>query len=268
MDEKNSNVVKYAIYAAILLFGVHRLEAQQLPLTSAKLLIGIEERVGDSISGQIRLRSERGEEVNLRSLITKPTILALVYYRCPGVCTPLMDGLAEVVKLSDMAIGRDYQILTVSFNPAEGTELASRKKRNYMNVLKLEGAEEGWLFFTADSLQIQRLTDNVGFRYQKAGNDYTHVATLIFISPDGKITRYLNGVRFLPFEFKLAILETSKGIPGPSLNKVLQYCYSYDPHGQHYVLSVTRVAGSIISFFLVILFLFLALRRVPRKANR
>jgi protein SCO1/2 len=140
-----------------------------------------------------------------------------------------------------------------------------RKKTNYMNMLELDNAEKGWTFFTTDSLNIAKLTESVGFRYKQTGNDYIHAGTLIFLSSDRKITRYLNGTRFLPFEFKMAVIETSKGKSGPTLNKVLQYCYSYNPEGQGYVLNITRVAGVIISFILLIIFVSLLLRSYVNK---
>lgn len=227
--------------------------------------VGIVEQLDKYVPEDIVLISEVGDTVTLGSLLGKPTVLSLVYYRCPGICTPLMDGLASVIKASDLKIGEQYQILTVSFNPREGYQLAGRKKNNYVNVLGLDEVKHGWKFFVSDSLNIARLTRSVGFYYKQAGNDYTHTGTLIFLSPDGKITRYLNGTRFLPFEFKMAVLETSRGQSGPTINKVLQYCYSYDPAGQHYVLNITRVAGGIITFILIILFISLVLRSIIRK---
>ncbi len=134
-----------------------------------------------------------------------------------------------------------------------------------MNVLELEEIKEGWIFFTADSTNIARLTESVGFKYKRTGNDYIHAGTLIFLSSDGKITRYLNGTRFLPFEFKMALIETSKGKSGPTINKVLQYCYSYDPEGQQYVLNITRVAGVFITFILLIIFVSLVVRSFKKK---
>ncbi|MGD2035464.1 MAG: SCO family protein [Bacteroidales bacterium] len=230
--------------------------------------IGIVEKLDSYLPDDILLVSELGDTLSTGELIHKPTVLNLVYYRCPGICSPLMDGLAEVIKKSDMEIGKDYQILTVSFNPREGTALAMRKKTNYMNVLDLDFADEGWTFYTSDSANIARLTESVGFRYKRTGNDFIHTGTLIFLSPDRKITRYLNGTRFLPFEFKMAVIETSKGRSGPTLNKVLQYCYSYNPEGQQYVLNITRVAGAIITFVLLIIFVSLILRSLKKKKAR
>jgi protein SCO1/2 len=178
-----------------------------------------------------------------------------------------MDGLANVIKKNDLIIGRDYQVVTVSFNPREGTELAMRKKKNYVNVLELDEVQKGWTFYTSDSANIARLTQSVGFRYKQVANDFLHVGTLIFIAPDGKITRYLNGTTFLPFEFKMAVLETNKGKSGPTINKVLQYCYAYDPKGQAYVLNITRVAGVFITLILLIIFISLVIRSMIKRSR-
>jgi protein SCO1/2 len=231
------------------------------------LEIGIIEKLDNYLPGDITLISENGDTLQTNDLLGTPTVLSLVYYRCPGICTPLMDGLANVIKKTDLTIGKDYQAVTVSFNPREGSELALRKKRNYVNVLELEEVKEGWTFYTTDSTNIARLTQSVGFKYKKVANDYLHVGTLIFIAADGKITRYLNGTRFLPFEFKMAILETTKGQSGPTINKVLQYCYAYDPKGQAYVLNITRVAGVFITLILFTIFISLVIRSVIKRSR-
>ena len=148
----------------------------------------------------------------------------------------------------------------------ETIDLAIKKKKNYQTLITNQNTQDGWKFFTSDSANIAKVTEALGFRYIKSGNDYTHAATLIMLSPEGKITRYLNGTYFLPFEFKLALLEASDGVSGPTINKILQYCYSYDPVGKAYVLNVTRISGTLILFLALIVFLFLIIRR-PRRKN-
>lgn len=256
----------YRLLFLLLLFPCY-LSGQNSQAGTGEPEVGVTEKLDTYIPSDIQLISEDGDTVMTADFQGVPTILSLVYYRCPGICTPLMDGLADVISRTDLVIGEDYQVVTVSFNPSEGPVLAKRKKNNYLNVLGLEEVREGWTFYTSDSSNIARLTESVGFRYKRTGNDYLHTGTLIFISPDGKITRYLNGTRFLPFEMKMAILETTKGKSGPTINKVLQYCYSYDPEGQGYVLNITRVAGAIITVLLLVLFLSLGLRSAVRKGK-
>ncbi|RKE03658.1 SCO family protein [Marinifilum flexuosum] len=226
--------------------------------------VGVIEHLEEYIPEDIMITNEAGELVNLKKQIDKPTALIFVYYRCPGICSPLMDGLAEVIEKSDLELSEDYQVITISFDPTETIDLAIKKKNNYKSLVKGKNTEEGWKFFTADSLNIVKATQSMGFRYKKTGNDYTHAATVIVLSPEGKITRYLNGTYFLPFEFKLAMLEASKGQAGPTINKILQYCYSYDPVGQAYVLNITKITGTIILAMGIIIFLLLVIRK-PRK---
>jgi protein SCO1/2 len=130
---------------------------------------------------------------------------------------------------------------------------------------KVEEAKKGWLFFTSDSASIARATNATGFKYQRTGNDYLHAASLTVVSAEGKITRYLNGLYFLPFEWKMAIVEASKGKSGPTLNKVLRFCYSYDPVGQTCVMNVTKITGTIILFFAISLLLILVFKSKKKK---
>ncbi|NOU60453.1 SCO family protein [Marinifilum caeruleilacunae] len=227
--------------------------------------VGVIEHLDEYIPDDIMITNEAGKLVNLKEQIDKPTALIFVYYRCPGICSPLMDGLAEVVEKSDLNLSEDYQVLTISFDPSETIDLAIKKKNNYKSLVKGKNTEEGWKFFTADSINIAKATQSMGFRYKKTGNDYTHAATVIVLSPEGKITRYLNGTYFLPFEFKLAMIEASKGQTGPTINKILQYCYSYDPVGQAYVLNITKITGTIILAMGIIVFLLLVIRRPKKK---
>jgi protein SCO1/2 len=176
-----------------------------------------------------------------------------------------MDGLADVIEQSDLKIGQDYQVLTVSFDPRETTDLAAKKHTNYLNLIKKEGAKKGWMFFTADSATIVRFTRAAGFGYKRTGNDFVHAAAIIMLSPDRKITRYLNGIYFQPFEFKMALAEASKGQAGPTINRILQFCYAYDPQGKHYVLNITRVSGILISILAIAFFIWLAIKPLFRR---
>ena len=229
--------------------------------------IGIIEHLDEFIPDNIYLIGEDSQKVVLTDLINKPTVLNFVYYRCPGICSPLMEGLAEVMNKSDLKPGVDYQVLTISFDPTETLDLALRKKANYLNLVdKKDEIARGWKFFVSDSASIAKATQATGFKYKRTGNDFLHAASVIVISPEGKITRYLNGIYFLPFEFKMAIIEAAKGTSGPTINKILQYCYSYDPKGQTYVLNITKLAGTMIMFFALTLFLFLVIKK-RRKTN-
>ena len=227
--------------------------------------IGVIEKLDTFISEDIMVIDENNQSVQLLSLIDKPTILNLVYYRCPGICSPIMESIANVVDRTDMIPGQDFQILTVSFDPTEGTELAQQKRNNYFYLINREFDPDGWRFFTADSANAKNLTEQVGFKYKKVGFDYIHTATIIVLSPNGKITRYLQGVYYLPFDVKMAVVEAAEGKSGPSISRVLAYCYSFDPAGQRYVFDITKIAGTLILFFGVVIFLFLIIRYRIKK---
>lgn len=230
--------------------------------------IGVVEHLDDFLPDNISLINENGQQVWLADVIDKPTIINFVYYRCPGICSPLMEAVAGVMDKSDMVPGVDYQVLTISFDPSETYDLGVRKKANYLNLMsnKVEDAKNGWLFFTSDSASIVKVTNATGFKYKRTGNDFLHAASLTVVSKEGKITRYLNGMYFLPFEWKMAIVEASKGQSGPTLNKVLRFCYTYDPVGQTYVMNITKVSGILILFFAA-LFLMILIFKPKRKVN-
>jgi len=231
--------------------------------------IGIVEHLDEYLPDSIALVNEEGEKVWLSDVIDKPTVINFVYFRCPGICSPLMEAVAGVMDKSELVPGKDYQVLTISFDPRETIDLGIRKKANYLKLFnnqeKAEEAKTGWRFFVSDSASIIRATNATGFKYKKTGNDFLHAASLTVTSPDGKITRYLNGMYFLPFEWKMAIVEASKGQSGPTLNKVLRFCYSYDPVGQTYVLNVTKVSGTIILFLAMVLLLVLVVKPKRKK---
>ncbi|WP_175552459.1 SCO family protein [Tangfeifania diversioriginum] len=235
-------------------------------VNSEDVEIGVVEHLDEFLPDSISLINENGEQVWLSDVIDKPTVINFVYYRCPGICSPLMEAVAGVMNKSELVAGEDYQVLTISFDPVETIDLGIRKKNNYLGLMsdeKAAEAEKGWLFYVSDSASIKRATEATGFRYRKTGNDYLHAASLTVVSPKGKITRYLNGMQFLPFEWKMAIVEASKGQSGPTMNKVLRFCFTYDPAGQSYVLNFTKVGGAVIMFFAVVLLLYLVLK--PKK---
>jgi protein SCO1 len=217
-----------------------------------KLQVGIEEKLGSVINSDISLTDESGNLVKLKNYITKPTILSLVYFRCPGICSPLLSGVAGVMSKLDLEPGKDYNVITISFDPSEDFKMAAEKKKNYIRTIKdKQIPEDSWKFFTADSLNIAKITDEVGFRYLKKDNDFVHSAVLTVLSPEGKIARYLYGTDFLSFDMKMALMEASEGKVGSTIAKVMKLCYSYDPEGRRYALNLTRIAGGGVIFFLL-----------------
>lgn len=230
--------------------------------------IGIVERLDEYIPEDIEIIDTEGNRVSFYSMLDKPTVLALVYYRCPGICSPFKEGIADVVSRTDLEPGKDFQIITVSFDPREGPELASTNRNNYHHLVRRDLDPDAWRFFVADSANISKLVNAVGFRYKRAGFDFLHTTAMIFISDQGKITRYLHGTYFLNIDLKLAVIETAQGKSGPSFSRVLAFCYSYDPAGQQYVLNVTKIGGTLILFVAVVIFLLLVFLKPARQSPR
>ena len=227
--------------------------------------IGIDENLDGILPQNIYVTDETGKTVLLNSIINKPTILNLVYYRCPGICSPLMEGVADLISKADMEIGKDYQVFTISFDPREDIDLAKSKKNNYLKLVKKGNAQEGWKFFVADSANIANITRFFGFKYKKTGNDFLHAAAIAVVSPQGKLTRYHYGTNFQPFEFRLSVIEANKGQSQPTINRLLKYCFKYDADGKKYVLNVTRVSATLIFGLALSIFLYLVLKPILSK---
>ncbi len=264
-------IITHTLVLSIITFISFAQEVINPAASDDDVEIGVVEHLNEYLPDSILLINEKGEQVWLADVIDKPTVINFVYYRCPGICSPLMEAVAGIMDQSELVPGVDYQVLTISFDPRETIDLGIRKKTNYLHLMnnpqKIEEAKTGWLFFVSDSASIIKATNATGFKYKKTGNDFLHAASLTVTSPDGKITRYLNGMYFLPFEWKMAIVEASEGKAGPTLNKVLRFCFSYDPVGQSYVLNITKVSGTIIIFFALVLLLFLVLKPKRRKIS-
>jgi protein SCO1/2 len=205
--------------------------------------VGFIEKTGSAVPLNAEFYDEDGKTVPLGDLIQTPVLLTLVYYRCPGICTPLLSGVAEAVRNMKLMPGKDYTIITISFDDTEDYELASEKKENYLNVLQKDFPPSAWRFLTGKKENLEKITSAVGFKFKKQGDEFIHPAGVIVLSRDGRIMRYLYGTTFLPFDFRLSILEASKGNVLTPLNRALRLCYKYDPQGRRYVFDVLKVSA-------------------------
>lgn len=259
-------IVKYTglktMFFAILFVLSNHVFAQLNPVAPLNVdQVGIYEHLDEYIREDIQLLNKDSVLVNLKSLIDKPTVFAFIYYNCPGLCSPLLGGLAEVIDRADMKLGTDYQVITISFNPNDYPSLGQKKKANYVKGMKNQIDENHWIWLTGDSTNIEKVTDNLGFKFKKEGKEYVHAAAIMVVSPHGKITRYLHGTYFLPFDLKMAIVESSKEVSGPTINKVLKFCFSYDPEGKKYVFNITKISGILILGSALIFLAFLVFKR-------
>lgn len=227
--------------------------------------IGIEEKLGQQVPSDLKFHNEAGDLVSLKQLIDKPTIILPVYYSCPNVCALLLSGLAQALDSMETIPGKDYRALSISFDENDGPEIALDKKRNYMASFKNIFPEDKWLFLTGDSANIKAFTDSIGFRFEKRGNGFIHPSALVVLSPEGKIIRYLYGETYPPFDLKMAVLEASEGRVGPTITKVLKYCFSYDPEGKKYVFNILRVSATLILLSAAIFIIYLVMTKGTHK---
>jgi|WetSurMetagenome_2_1015567.scaffolds.fasta_scaffold308217_1 protein SCO1 len=255
-------ITKIIVLTCVVLFSIQQTKAQDFKETE----VGITEHLGDTIPSQLSFNDEQGQPVELKALINKPTVLSLIYYDCPGICPALLSGISDVIEKSDMTLGKEFQVITISFNPNDTPDRAVEKKKTYLRKKSLPYAKD-WIYLTGDSLNIHTLTNAVGYNFQQTGNDFMHPSCIIILSPGGKITRYLYGTSYLPFDLKMAIVEAQKGQARPTINRVMEYCFSYDPEGRKYTLQVTKISATVIIFFSLILFVYLLVRSGRKKAG-
>ncbi|GLH73025.1 cytochrome-c oxidase [Geothrix limicola] len=222
--------------------------------------VGINEKLGATIPLDLELKAEDGKPVTLRQLIDKPTILTLNYFRCAGICTPQLSGVAEVLNRTKAEPGKDFQVITVSFDERDEPEVASQKRINYLGEITRPFPPAAWRFLTGPGATTKALADAVGFKFKRVNDDFVHAAAIIFISPKGQITRYMYGVTYLPADLQLAAQEAARGEAQPTINKFLKFCFSYDPAGRKYVLNTTSLGATFI-ILAALVFVFFLVRR-------
>jgi len=239
----------------------------QTSLFNQQMQVGFEEKQGQYADLNVKLVNEAGDTVLLKDVINKPTILNMVYFQCAGTCSPLMWGISKFIDAVDLQLGKDYEVVTISFDPTERIKLGINKKASYISTMKKKDDAKNWLFFVSDSIDLARLTQSVGFNYQKVNDQFVHPTGLIALGADGKIIRYLRGIDFMPFDIKITMVEAAKGKIGPSINRLLAICYGFDSKGNQFVFNVTRVSAIVILFIVILIFLVLALSRIKLKTR-
>ncbi|HUJ17050.1 MAG TPA: SCO family protein [Nitrospirota bacterium] len=219
--------------------------------SASKADISLDEKPGQYVSGDASFVDENGRSLSLRDRIDKPTIIAPVYLGCRHECPMLLGGLAQALgKMELLKPGRDFQVMTLSFDEKDTPAVARDAKKNYLKAIGRPFPGEAWSFLTGRETDIRKFTDSVGFRFQRdSEHDFSHPVALIVIAPGGKIVRYLEGVSFLPFEVTMALTEASEGRVGSSARKALLYCFSYDPLKKSYVFNILKVTGTAMVLF-------------------
>src|SRR5205085_3205605 len=229
---------------------------KQQPAASGKpkLLenVSIDQRLNEQVPLDLTFRDEAGNTVKLGDYFgSKPVVLSLVYYSCPQLCNQVLNGLTSSLStVKDFNIGREYNVVTISFDAREKPELAAKKKATYVEWYRREGVREGWHFLTGDQDQIDRLTEAVGFHYNwdPASQQFVHASGVMLLTPQGKLSRYFYGIEYSAKDLRLGLVEASDGKIGSAVDQVLLYCFHYDPEQGKYgfvVMNLIRLGGAI-----------------------
>ena len=227
--------------------------------------VGIDQRLDQQVPLSLTFRDEAGRDVPLSSFFHgKPVILALVYYRCPMLCTQILNGLESCLKAVSFTPGQDFEILAVSFDPKDTPELAASKKQMYLRRYGRPGTANGWHFLTGDEPNIHALTEAVGYhvKYDPSTDQWAHASGIMIATPEGRLSRYFYGVEYAPRDVRLGLVEASQNKIGSPVDQILLFCYHYDPATGKYgalAIGMVRFAGAafvlICGGFLLIVFL-------------
>jgi protein SCO1/2 len=237
--------------------------------------IGFDQNIDQRVPLDTTFRNEAGATVRLGDYFgTRPVVLVFAYYDCPMLCTQVINGLSSALGVMSLNPGKDFEIVTVSFNPHDTPASATAKKAVYLERYRRPGAAEGWHFLTGDQPQIDRLTKAAGFRYawDAETKQYAHPSGVIVLTPDGRLSKYLFGIEYGARDLRLGIVEASEGNIGTPVDALLLYCYHYDPMTGRYGLAIMRairMAGAatvlaIVGFIVVMV----RREREPRTRNR
>ena len=250
-------------------------QVQTPPDTRPAILrnVAIEQHLDKPLPLDLPFRDEAGRNVRLRDYFGKrPVVLVLAYYNCPMLCTEVLNGLSSAMRVLTFDAGRDFEVVTVSFDPRDQPSDARAKKEPYIARYGRPGGAAGWHFLTGAPASIAELTQAVGFRYtwdEKIGQ-FAHASAIYVATPDGRLSRYFYGIEYAPRDLRLALVEASQGKIGNPVDQLLLYCYHYDPAAGRYgavVMNLVRLAGVVVVLLLTT-FLIVMLRRDRRRDAR
>jgi len=235
--------------------------------------VGITEHAGAKLPLDLEFKDEDGKTVRLEQYFNgqRPVILTLGYYRCPMLCTLVLNSLVDGLKDLPWTPGREFEIVTVSIDPTETATLAKLKKQNYLEEYARAGAAVGWHFLTGRDENIRKLADTVGFgyRYVEERGQYAHPAAIFVATPDGRMAKYLYGVLYQPKTLRLALTEAGEGKIGTTTDQLLLYCFHYNAQEGRYILAATNLMrfGGATTALVVGLWLAASWRRSAHKKS-
>ncbi|MDJ0522586.1 MAG: SCO family protein [Planctomycetota bacterium] len=243
--------------------------AEKTPAPESNDKVGIEEKLGATLPAGLVFKDEAGNDVELTKLIRRPTILTLVYFKCPSICGPLMNEVARTVdELPNIKPGEHFDLITVSIDPTETPDMATTGKAALLGRMETKVPEDSWHFLTGQEETIRRLANTVGFYYTRTedGADFNHAGTVIFLSKDAKVMRYLSGLAMLPFDMEMAINDATEGRTRTLMQRIQKLCFKESPDGKGYTLAINRLVLIVTLLGVGIFGLFLFIKR--KKASR
>jgi len=234
--------------------------------------VGFDQKLGGQLPLDLVFKDESGKDVKLSAYFgKKPVVLQLMYFECPMLCGMAIEGLLRSVRALSFDVGKEYDIVTVSFDPREGPELAAAKKANVLATYGRPGAADGWHFLTGSEASIRALTSAVGFRYvwDAEQKQFAHATGVVVLTPAGKIARYFFGIEYPTKDLRLGLIDSTSEKIGGLTDQLLLMCYHYDPHVGRYTPTVTRImqGGAALTLLALVTFIGLMLRRERRPAD-
>jgi protein SCO1/2 len=233
--------------------------------------VGIDQKLGALVPADLVFRDDAGRNVRLGDYFGKrPMVLVLVYFQCPMLCTMVLNDVLRTIRAMSENLGSDFDILTVSFDPADTPEAARLKKENYLAQYDRPGGEAGWHFLVGDQQSITALTRSVGFRYvwDPKFKMFAHASGIMVLTTEGKISRYFYGIDYAPQDLRLALLEAAGGKTGSLADEVLLFCFHYDPATGKYGWAINRALkiGGALTVLILGSSIFMLLRRDRQPA--
>lgn len=260
--------MKHLLIACFVLLVALQVQADE-PVRVAT----IEQRLNEVVPLELGFRDETGDLVRLADYCSdKPVVLVLAYYKCPRLCTLVLNGLLDALKVIPYDAGKDFHVVVVSIDPQEGPSLAAEKKNTYVERYGRPGADRGWHFLTGDAESIGQLAEAVGFKYfyDERLKQYAHASGIMLLTPQGKLSRYFYGVSYSVRDLRLSLVEASSGRIGSPVDQLLLLCYSYDPATGRYAATAMNVVrlGGVVTVLTLITFLAWSWRREVSRGLR
>jgi len=249
--------LKIAGLLSVLFFA--EISAAQLNRGKPAVLdsVGVDEKLGQQVPLDVTFSNSDGKQITIGEILEdgKPVLINPLYYECPMLCGLVLEGVFKVVNELAWSPGNEYTIISFSIDPEEKPGLAMKNKSRYISGLGRPGAENGWYFLTGTEENIKKLTNALGFRYTRdeRTGEYIHAAAIGFLSPDGMISRYLYGIEFQEFSLRNALYEAADGKIGSAVDRVVLYCFTYDPDSNSYVpvaINIMKIGGLATLIFL------------------